>query len=256
MMPSPASESTTPLLIVLNTKAGKKDAAATRTIIEKILIQAGRPYKLFVVEDVGLLEEMARLAVDEAVATGGAVVAAGGDSTISAVARTAFGSGCAFGVLPQGIFNYFGRAHGIPENTAEAVRVLMDARIQPVQVGLVNDRVFLVNASLGLHSHIVEDRKTYTRQYGRSRLVAFWGGFMTLLHHHRKLRISIEYQGEIREMCALTLFVCNNSLQLERIGIPLSHNLERGQLAAFMLRPVGTWKMLWLLVRGALGRLG
>lgn len=40
-------------------------------------------------------------------------MAAGGDGTINAVAQQAVARG-AFGVLPQGTFNYFSRAHGLP----------------------------------------------------------------------------------------------------------------------------------------------
>jgi diacylglycerol kinase family enzyme len=54
-------------------------------------------------------------------------------------------------VLPQGTFNYFSRTHGIPLDTTDATRALLAGMIRPVQVGLLNDRVFLVNASLGLY---------------------------------------------------------------------------------------------------------
>jgi hypothetical protein len=87
------------------------------------------------------------------------VVAAGGDGTINTVAHEAVRQGCLFGVLPQGTFNYFGRTHGIPEDLAEAVRALLRARVTPVQVGMVNDRIFLVNASVGLYPQLLEARE-------------------------------------------------------------------------------------------------
>jgi diacylglycerol kinase family enzyme len=43
---------------------------------------------------------------------------------------------------------------------------------------------------------------------------------------------------------------------MEQIGMPLAEALEEGQLAAIAPRPVGTLAMLWLVIRGALGRLG
>ena len=53
-----------------------------------------------------------------------------------------------------------------------------------------------------------------------------------------------------------TLFVGNNRLQLERIGIDEAPLLEQGQLGAVMLKPMSTLSMVGLLLRGALGRLG
>ncbi len=249
-------DSAAPLFIVLNVGSGSNDAVATREIIEAVLTQAGREHLVRVVEDPAQLHNIARQTVEQARSRGGVVVVAGGDGTINAVAQATLGSGCPFGVLPQGTFNYFSRTHGIPSDTTEAMRLLLTARAHPVQVGLVNDRVFLVNASMGLYPKLLENREAHKRQFGRNRLVAFWSGLITLLREHRQLRLLIEHRGETRHMRTPTLFVSNNRLQLEQIGIPQARLLEQGLLAAITLRPVGTLTMLWLLVRGAFGQLG
>ncbi|MCY7309110.1 MAG: diacylglycerol kinase, partial [Rhodoferax sp.] len=167
-----------------------------------------------------------------------------------------YGSGCIFGVLPQGTFNYFSRTHGIPFDTAEAIQLLLTARAHPVQVGLINDRVFLVNASIGLYPQMLEDREAYKAQFGRSRPVAMLAALVTLLGQHRQLRLSIQQAGQPRDLRTPTLFIGNNLLQLQQIGIAEARALEQGQLVAVALRPVGTMAMLWLLARGAMGSLG
>jgi diacylglycerol kinase family enzyme len=245
-----------PLFIVLNAGSGHDDKTATRALIEGVLTEARRAYEMVVVEDPRELAAIAQRTVAAARACGGVVVAAGGDGTINTVAQATLGSGCAFGVLPQGTFNYFGRRHGIPSDTAAAARVLVTAKAHPVQVGLVNDRVFLVNASLGLYPSLLEDREAWKRQLGRSRLVAFAAGLVSLLRHRRQLHISMEEQGALRRIRTPTLFVANNALQLDEIGIPLGAAVDGGLLAAITLRPVGNLAMLWLLLRGAFGRLG
>jgi diacylglycerol kinase family enzyme len=60
----------------------------------------------------------------------------------------------------------------------------------------------------------------------------------------------------MRELRASTLFVGNNRLQLDQVGIEQGHGIEDGHIAAVMLKPVGSWTMLGLLLRGALGTLG
>jgi diacylglycerol kinase family enzyme len=246
-----------PLHILLNAGSGRNDSATTRQTIAGLLADAGRRHEITLLTDPARLQAMAEEAVRKAKAGGGAVVAAGGDGTINAIAQVAHAAHCPFGVLPQGTFNYFGRTHGIPEDTAEAVRALLAARIQPVQVGLVNDRVFLVNASVGLYPQLLEDREAYKSQYGRSRLVALFAGVATILKQHRQLRITLEYQGRTRSVRTPTLFVGNNALQMQQIGMPpLADALDHGHLAGIMLKPIGNAAMLWLLVRGLLGRLG
>lgn len=244
------------LFVVFNLGSGAGDAQGVRTTIESACAAAGRELQLLIVDNPKRLGAIAADAVRRAQACGGTVVAAGGDGTISAVAQATLGSGCAFGVLPQGTFNYFSRTHGIPADTAQALQVLLHEQPQDVQVGLVNDQVFLVNASLGLYPKLLEEREGWKRQLGRSRMVAFGAGLMTLLSGYRSLRLQIELQGVERKVRTPTLFVGNNALQMEQLGFPLAQAIDAGELAGIMLRPVGRLAMLGLLLRGAFGKLG
>ncbi|MBA3598833.1 MAG: diacylglycerol kinase [Methylibium sp.] len=255
-MSLPVVDADAPFFIVLNAGSGKRDASETRAAIETVLGEAGRTCEVFEVKDASRLQETARSALGKARERGGVVVAAGGDGSLNAVAQLVLGRGCAFGVVPLGTFNYFARTHGIPTDTADAARSLLDAVVRPVQVGLVNDRLFLVNASLGLYPQLLEDREGYKQQFGRSRGVAFIAGLVSVLREHRQLRIRLERPGGTRSIRTPTLFVGNNRLQLEQIGIDEAALIEHGQLAAITLRPVGWLSMLGLLVSGALGRLG
>ncbi|MET0857092.1 MAG: diacylglycerol kinase family protein [Telluria sp.] len=256
-MPKIAPQPNPPFFIVLNAGSGHAETDEQRMTIEDVLRQAGRPFHLTVVDDPQKLGEIARRMVDQAKASGGIVVAAGGDGTINAVARQAVAGGCPFGVIPQGTFNYFGRTHGIPEDLGDAVRALLSSRLQPVQVGLVNDRVFLVNASIGLYPKLLEEREIDKKQFGRSRLVAFVSALKTILSPHRRLRLTLDIDGNIHRLRTSTFFIGNNRLQMEQVGIaPLSAALEDGKLAAIAPKSVGKLGMLWLLARGAFGRLG
>ena len=138
--------------------------------------------------------------------------------------------------------------------------MLIHAVPVPVQVGTVNGHVFLVNASLGLYPALLEDRETYKARFGRSRWVAMGAACMTLLRGHRQLRLLIDEGGVVREVRTPTLFVGNNRLQLEQVGLHLSthpaRTLDDGRIAAVMLKPIGTPTMAWLMLRGAMGSLG
>lgn len=244
-----------PLFIVLNARAGREDAQAARQAIAQMLAAAGRAHHFLQPARGGELPALARRAVQMAQAEAGVVVAAGGDGTLHTVANAVLGSGCTMGVLPQGTFNYFGRAHGIPEDAAEATRLLLTGTPQPVQVGRVNGRAFLVNASLGLYPQLLEDREAYKQRFGRSRWVAGWAAAASLLQAHRPLRLDLAVGGERRRVRTPTLFVGNNALQLGQIGIAEAAAVTQQSLVAITLRPVGTLAMLGLMLRGALGQL-
>ena len=255
-MPAPCIGPSSPLFIVLNAGSGSADAAQIRRIVEEGCAAAGRRHRIFVVGERATVQALAREAVERARAVGGVVVAAGGDGTVNAVAQATLGSGLAFGVLPQGTFNYFSRTHGIPLDTAEALQVLLTGQPRPAQVGLVNDRVFLVNASMGLYAELLEDRESYKARYGRSRWIAFFAGLLTVMRGHRHWNLRMAWRGQERDLRTPTLFVGNNPLQLLQVGIEHADAPENGQLAAVALKPVGVLAMPGLLVRGALGRLG
>jgi diacylglycerol kinase family enzyme len=247
-----------PLFIVLNTGSGKNDSSDAQAAMARVFEGGGRVFEFLPITEPRLIAQVAAHAVGLAKARGGVVVAAGGDGTINAVASAVLGSGCPFGVLPQGTFNYFGRVHGISQDTEAAARALLGANVELAQVGAINGRIFLVNASLGLYPQLLEDRESWKKQFGRSRLVAFASGLFTLARAGRQLRLEIELAGQTANVRTPTLFVGNNHLQLERVGIEErdATAVQRGELAAIAVKPIGTWALYGLLLRGMLGRLG
>jgi len=255
----PRLDPSSALLFVINAAAGALDLDAKRSVIEAALAARGRTGELLTCRP----DELARVATEAAaaaVARGTAVIAVGGDGSLNTVAQAAHAAGCAMGVIPYGTFNYFARTHGIPTDPAVAARLLLDVRPMPVQVAAINDRVFLVNASLGVYPELLQDREAYKARFGRSRWVAFVAACATLLRAQRRLRLRIELGATVRDVQTLTLFVGNNRLQLQQFGAEPDDTLAGtpgdGSMAALMLRPIGTLSMIGLMFHGAMGRLG
>jgi diacylglycerol kinase family enzyme len=225
-------------------------------LLRSVLSASGRPFDVLVAEDGSHVAAVARKAVELAKRNGGILVVAGGDGTINAVGQVALEHELPFGVVPEGTFNYLSRAHLIPQDPEEAVRTILEGTVKPVQVGLVNDKVFFVNASLGLYPQLLEDREAYKRRFGRSRLVATWSAIVTLFHQAKQLEIDLDADGRRRHVRAPTLFVGNNRLQMEQVGIAEAPALDQNCLIAITAQPLGVLSSLRLMVRGFLGRLG
>lgn len=244
-------------VFILNPGSGGQSTEALREAIASVCEAAGRAYEIVEPpkgEVVAACQRAARRAQD----TGAVLVAAGGDGTISSAAQAALAQGCVLGVIAQGTFNFFAREHGLPEEPAEALQLLLDARPQPVNVGLVNGRVFLVNASLGFYPQLLEDREELKLRLGRRRWVAMLAGLMTLLRWQRQLDLEVELDGVLRRLRTPTLFVANSRMQLERIGIEpgLTQAMGQGALVGLAPRPAGPWGKWRLLWRGLVGSLG
>lgn len=242
--------------VVLNAASGRNGADDRVEILRRVFAEAGRAVEFFPITAPRLLAQTAARAAAQALAQRGVLVAVGGDGTLNAVAQAALDADCLFGALPQGTFNYFGRAHGISQDLEIAARALLRARAAPVQTGAVNGHVFLVNASLGLYRRLLEDREAYKNQLGRRRWVAALSALASLLRGHGRLNLAVDMDGEFRTLRTPTLFVGNNAVQFQRLGMDTAlAALERGELAAVTVRTTSTPTLLGLALRGALGKL-
>jgi diacylglycerol kinase family enzyme len=255
-MPDP-SAAAPHYVFVLNPGSGDQATAELRERIAAVLGGAGVAHEIVEPEPGDLIAACQR-AARQAREAGGVLVAAGGDGTISTAAQAALAHGCALGVVAQGTFNFFAREHELPLDADEALELLLRAQPQPVAVGLVNGRIFLVNASLGFYPRLLEDREALKSRLGRRRWVAMLAGLMTVLQWRRQLDLEIEHDGALRRLRTPTLFIGNNRLQLERIGIEpaLADVAGRDGLVGLAPRPAGPWGKWRLLLRGLVGSLG
>jgi diacylglycerol kinase family enzyme len=254
---------------VLNRGSGSDETQERVDTLRETFRSAGRHFELLEAVGGAAVRDAARRAVSLARMHDGAVVAAGGDGTISTVADVVLADPDAataplpFGALPQGTFNLFGRAFGLPLELADGARALLGAQVQPVQAGRVvsvaeggTARTFLVNASLGLYPDLLEDREAWKQRLGRSRVVAALAGLATVLSSRGDDTIALQLREAHRAVRTRTLFIGNNRPQLAALGIEEAAALDDGHLVALMVRPVGTLRLLGLAVRGALGTLG
>jgi diacylglycerol kinase family enzyme len=249
-------KSTGPIFVIVNAGSGRSAAEDKIKMLRAGLAPSGRRHEILVAEDGRQLPDVARRGVALAKRESGILVVAGGDGTINAVGQVALAHELPFGIVPEGTFNYLSRANGIPQESDAAIQSILEGSVRPVQAGLVNDKVFFVNASLGLYPQLLEDREAYKRRFGRSRLVAVWSALVTLMAQPKQLEIDLDADGQHSHRRTPTLFVGNNRLQLEQVGIGEAPALERERLVAITAQPLGIASSLRLMLSGFRGRLG
>lgn len=181
----------------------------------------------------------------------GIIVAAGGDGTVNAVATQCVTHGVTLGVIPLGTFNYFAREMLIPLDVAEAVRIILQGRTVKASVGKIQDRLFLNNASFGLYTNIIRQRENATYRFGRLRIVAALSAVMSLIKGHRLFNIRISSDGaQPSHHRASMVFIGNNTLQLNNLGLDVAACTRRNKLAVVILKEAGAFATARLIWRG------
>lgn len=178
------------------------------------------------------------------------VVAGGGDGTVSGVAAGIFGSKAALGVLPLGTLNHFAKDLHIPHDLPQAVAVVAAGHLARVDVGQVNDRLFVNNSSIGLYPDMVEEREKLRREgYGKWPAMAI--ATLRLLRRYRGVTVRIEMDGRQRTWRTPFVLVGNNEYTIEGIGLGARTRLDRGKLFVY-LAPRSRARDLPMLITSAL----
>lgn len=182
------------------------------------------------------LDDAAREAVAEDF---DAIVAAGGDGTIMAVASQVMETEHRFGVLPLGTFNFFARGLGIPEDPKGAAEVIRAGATRAVSLAEVNGHVFLNNISLGLYPAILRAREDVYARWGRRRAAAHWAAARTFLRFQTPLFLTIRTEDGERKVKTPLLFVARSAYQLETFGLKGADCVADGRFAVFVAPDTG-----------------
>lgn len=180
------------------------------------------------------------------------IIGGGGDGTINSVARTLVGTPVLLGVLPLGTLNHFAKDIGMPLDWKEAVQALAHGQMRTVDVGQVNDRIFLNNSGLGLYPTIVRIRESKQRE-GLAKWPAALYATIKAMWRYRLLRIFVKVKDQELERRTPIVFVGNNEYKMDGVGLPVRSGLTDGKLCLYIPHPTRLASLLWFSLRALLG---
>ena len=179
-----------------------------------------------------------------------AVVAGGGDGTLSCAAGHLAGTGRPLGILPLGTLNHLARDAGIPVGIEEAAKTIAARRIREIDVAEVNGRVFVNNSSVGLYPDMVMLREQEQERLGRSKRRAMLSASLASLRHFRRHRLWISAPGLEAPIRTPLLFIGNNRYQVNLFGLGQRERLDEGELCLYAIRAKSRLHLFWAGVRG------
>ena len=182
------------------------------------------------------------------------LAAVGGDGTVSTIAAAAVQADKTLAVIPAGTLNHFARDAGIPADLVQAAALLKRHRAVNVDVGVVNERVFVNNVSIGGYAQMVQERLRLEAR-GRSRRVASIAAIARTWVHLRSVRVQLSVDGtEIARRSPLIL-VGNGAYVVSGLDLGSRDEIADGKLSLYVTPGTGRLGVLALPVRALLGTL-
>ena len=237
------------ITLVMNSGAGNDDKATARDLIVQKLKEAGIAVTLAEISGANVVT-VCNTAAKDAKADGSLVVAAGGDGTVNCVASACIKHDVPMGVIPMGTYNYFARDLGIAPDIEGAIAVLVTGQLTTTAVGLLQDQIFVNNASFGTYARVVKNREMDKKKFGRYRIVALLSDIRSLYAPAKNYTLRIG-TGDMAKNCRTTMiFAGINKFQMENLGIPLAEKAGRTQMSVTIMKPATRWEMTRILLRG------
>lgn len=163
------------------------------------------------------------------------LIVGGGDGTLRAAAAALRNTGCAMGVLPLGTVNDFARNLSIRADLHAACEVIAQGSLARIDVGLANEEVFLITASLGFSAESQEVLNGRLKRLLGP--IAYPGAGIIALRRLRSLRVAIRANGREEIWQAVQAGVVHGpSWMGGAVQIP-GLDLENGKLALYAVPP-------------------
>jgi YegS/Rv2252/BmrU family lipid kinase len=244
------------IAVVVNAGAGQGNGREQADKVVDAFAGVGYAAQVSLARDGAQVDAAVKAALD-----GGArlLVAGGGDGTINAVAsallRHPRAAEVELGVLPLGTLNHFAKDLKIPLELEKAAAVAAQGRAIAVDVGEVNERIFLNNSSIGLYPEIVHEREREQARLGRGKWSAFAWAALSALRRYSFHTVTLQAEGREVSRSTPFIFVGNNDYDLSGIDIGERPCLDKGELCVWVAHHTGRLGLLWFAVAALLGLL-
>jgi diacylglycerol kinase family enzyme len=159
----------------------------------------------------------------------------------------------ALAVLPLGTLNHFARDLRIPPDLAEAVAVVAAGHTARIDVGVVNDRVFVNNSSIGIYPSIVDAREAL-RSQGHRKWPAMAIATFRVLRRYRGVKVTIEIDGRRHTWRTPFVFVGNNEYTIDGRRLGSRERLDAGALFVYLAPRLRALDLPLLLAKALAGR--
>lgn len=136
------------------------------------------------------------------------VIVGGGDGTLISMMEGLIESKLPMGILPLGTFNDLAKTLNVPVDLREACDIIAGGGQLQLDVGWVNGKHFINEASIGISTHIARRQTTEVKR--RFGFLAIAGTTLQTLRYSRPFHAQIQYDGKQEGFRTIQLTVANS----------------------------------------------
>jgi len=215
---------------------------------EQVFQDAGHEIECLAVHGKDIVPSLEKAAEEKGV---DALIAGGGDGTISAAAGIAWKTGLPLGVVPAGTMNLFARSLKLPLDIWASLDTLATGRVMDADIGTADDKPFVHQFSAGLHARMVRlrDAMTYASRVGK--LAANVRASMNVMLDPPQFEVEFDADGHHEHRRVSAINVSNNPFGDN--SLMFSEELNTGHLGFYLtdpLRPTGAARLAFDVLRG------
>lgn len=192
------------LAIIANPLAGRGLGAKAARLTEQVLTDRKIDFDLIYTKHEGHAIELAQ----KASKNHELVVALGGDGTIREVLEGTWQSKATLGIIPGGTGNDYARGLNIPRQTIPAIDILLKRHAVNFDLGLENDRVFGVLASVGFPVDVINYVNLNRKRFIKGK-PAFLSAVVATIHNLRSIPVRVTIDNRVIEKEVVGVFVMN-----------------------------------------------
>lgn len=188
----------------------------------------------------------------DAVACSDSVIAVGGDGTAFEVACGLMNTGVPLGIIPAGTGNDFIKTVGIPKKPLEALAYILNRKPRPVDVGGLNDRLFLNVCGTGFDVTVL-DYTLAAKKYCRG-ILPYLIGLVRGIAHYEPVHVKFTADGHEEERDVLICSVANGRFFGGGIPICPEATADDGLLDLVVVENKPRWMIPFYLPSLLMGR--
>jgi diacylglycerol kinase family enzyme len=238
--------------IILNRDSGTlrtMDLDAFCAEAARVFGEVGHPLQCHIVGGREVLPTIERLAESANV---DAIVAAGGDGTISAAAAIAHRTGKTLGVLPAGTMNLFARALGLPADIWQALDAVAKGKVGQVDIAMANGQPFVHQFGVGIHARLVRIRNDMEYRSRIGKMAASLKAIIAAAANPPRFDVEFEDDKGRQKRTVSGIAVSNNPL--DDGPVPVAHRLDSGKLGVYFAGTVTPKELIGLFFDVMTGR--